>query len=62
MTRPTIENHSNTWLSLKEYYTARLDQLRRQNDNPKSIEETERLRGQIAEIKHLLNLENTAGD
>ena len=55
--QPTIESHSNTWLALKEYYVARLDELRRKNDNPQSVEATEKLRGQIAEIKHLLSLE-----
>ena len=57
-----IEPHSNTWLELKEYLTQRLDEARRKNDNPQSIESTERLRGQIAELKHLLNLEKNTGD
>ena len=55
--QPEIEANSNTWFALKEYYTERLDMFRKQNDNPKSVEETAKLRGQIAEIKHLLNLE-----
>jgi len=55
--QPKIEPHSNTWLELKEYLIQRLDEARRKNDNPQTLESTERLRGQIAEIKHLLNLE-----
>jgi hypothetical protein len=55
--RPTIEQNSSTWLELKEYLTQRLDEARRKNDNPQSVELTERLRGQIAEIKHLLSLD-----
>jgi hypothetical protein len=55
--QPKIEPHSNTWLELKEYLTQRLDEARRKNDNPQSVELTERLRGQIAEIKHLLSLD-----
>lgn len=55
--RPTIEQNSNTWLSLKEYYAERLDELRRKNDHPQSVEATEKLRGQIAEIKHLLSFD-----
>lgn len=54
---PEIEAQSNTWFALKEYYTQRLDELRRKNDNSQSIEITEKLRGQIAEIKQLLSLD-----
>jgi hypothetical protein len=55
--QPKIEPHSNTWIELKEYLTQRLDEARRKNDNPQTVELTERLRGQIAEIKHLLSLD-----
>jgi hypothetical protein len=55
--RPTIEQNSSTWLELKDYLIQRLDEARRKNDNPQAAESTERLRGQIAEIKHLLSLD-----
>ena len=58
-----LEFHSSTWFAIKEYYTARLSELRLKNDATQSIESTERLRGQIYEIKQLLSIEEeTAGD
>ena len=58
-----IESHSQTWFALKEYYTARLEILRNKLENTQPMEQTERLRGQIVEIRHLLDLEKkTTGD
>jgi hypothetical protein len=56
--KPRVDVNSPTWLAIREYYIARLDELRRKNDNPLSQDLTERLRGQIAEIKNLLSIEN----
>jgi len=50
----TINNadkSSATALKLKEIYLARLDTLRRQNDNDMDEKNTARLRGRIAEVK-----------
>ena len=60
--QPKIEAQSKTWYALKEYYTARLDELRRKNDVTSTVEVTEKIRGQIAEIKHLLAIEKLTGD
>lgn len=53
--KPNINISSETWFELENYYKERLDLLRLKNDSPLSIEETERLRGQIFEIKNLLS-------
>ena len=42
-------------LKLKEYYTDRLNTLRAKNDDCQP-EKTERLRGRIAEAKHILSM------
>lgn len=49
---------SQTWLKLKEYYSARLEQAREDNDNSTlTPDQTARLRGRIFEIKEFLALE-----
>lgn len=53
------ERNSALWVKLKEHLEARLDLLRRKNDNPLSIEETSSLRGAIREVKMLLALEQS---
>lgn len=53
--KPTrLELNSPCWMRLMEHFTDRLAQLRAENDVSKSYEETERLRGRIAEIKGLM--------
>lgn len=49
--------NSPTWKRIKEHYEARLLRLRIKNDVSRSEVETARLRGQIAEIKTLLDLD-----
>ena len=60
--RPKVDVNSPTWLSIREYHIARLDELRRKNDNPQSQDATDRLRGQILEIKNLLSIEKPVGE
>jgi hypothetical protein len=60
--KPNIDTHSQTWISLKRYLNDRLQTLRMQNDAPKTFDETERLRGQIAEIKVMLSLGKEHGE
>lgn len=50
-----------TWAKLRQHYQARLDVLRRRNDNNLSPEETAMIRGQIVECKHILALEEAPG-
>lgn len=49
-----LDRQSATWLKIREHYDLRLASLRRLNDNSKSIEATEKLRGQIHECKLVL--------
>lgn len=49
---------SATWKKLREYYSVRLNWLRRQNDAHLSPEETAVLRGSIAELKLFLSFDN----
>lgn len=50
------DRHSSTWKRLEAHYQGRLAMLRRKNDGQLTGEQTERLRGQIAEIKQFLAL------
>lgn len=50
---------SETWGRLKRYFEHRLGELRTQNDNCPP-EQTERLRGRIAEVKLFLELPSQA--
>lgn len=52
------DRQSAAWQSLKNHYTKRLALLRQQNDTDQDERKTARLRGQIAEVKALLELEN----
>ncbi len=45
-----------TWNKVLQYLNQRLDTKRAENDNSKTIEGTEKLRGRIAEIKNLMSL------
>lgn len=51
------DRYSGTVKRLKEYYEHRLNVLRSKNDNM-PLEKTERLRGRIAEAKHILSILN----
>ncbi len=50
---------SPTWAKIRVHYRARLHVLREKNDGRLSYEETERLRGQIQEVKELLAFDHT---
>jgi hypothetical protein len=60
--KPKVDANSPTWIAIREYHIARLDELRRKNDNPQSQDVTDRLRGQILEIKNLLSIEKPVGE
>lgn len=46
-----------TWIKLKKYLEARQALLRAKNDASVDAAKTEKLRGRLAEIKHLLALD-----
>lgn len=48
---------SKVWEKLREHYEERLDDLRKKNDADMSETKTAALRGQIQEIKRLLNFD-----
>lgn len=48
-------------MKLRLYYEARLSDLRRRNDGDLDLAATARLRGQIAECRHLLALHEAPG-
>ena len=50
------------WGKLQEMWTERLALLRGQNDNDRSEVETAKLRGRIAEVKSLLQLDEDPPD
>ena len=59
MSEPLLTVNDRTsavWQKLKPYFEKRLESLRRKNDGDKSPEQTAKLRGQIAEVSHLLAL------
>lgn len=60
MTEPVVitelERSSAVWQKLKPYYEARLASLRAKNDGNLTPEQTQRLRGQIAEVRGILSL------
>lgn len=60
--QPKIDKYSPTWVNLKKYLQDRLQKLRVKNDATQNHEQTERLRGQITEIKMLLDLEKECGE
>lgn len=53
--------HSGTWKRLMQTLQARLQHLRELNDEDSSIERTARIRGQIREVKRLINLRQELG-
>jgi len=56
MTLANHEKNSPVWLKLKKHYDERLAELRAKNDSNITQEQTLHLRGQIAEVKYLLDL------
>ncbi len=60
--KPKIDVNSPAWIAIREYYINRLDELRRKNDNVQSQDSTDRIRGQILEIKNLLSIEKPVGE
>lgn len=56
MTLEPHETRSALWQRLHAHLTERLDALRRSNDGDMSMEETQRLRGRIAQLKEILAL------
>ena len=51
------EKISPLWIKIKEHLESRIDKHRASNDKTQSNEETEKLRGRIAELKYLITLE-----
>lgn len=49
------DTHNPLWLKLKEHLESRLQSARCRNDGFLNSNETERLRGRIAEMKYLLD-------
>ena len=56
MTLDKLERHSALWQKLEGFLAHRLDALRKNNDGDLSPEETQRLRGRIAQLKEILAL------
>lgn len=54
------EANSELWMKLKEHMETRLTALRLKNDVSASLEQTERLRGEIKTYKYLLALDQPA--
>ena len=54
------EVHSAVWVKLKEHMLERLEKARRKNDANLNSDDTARLRGAIAELKYLSELDNPA--
>lgn len=50
------ERQSALWLKLKAHLDERLALLRARNDKPRDEAKSNLLRGQLAELKHLLSL------
>jgi len=53
-----VEKDSPLWRRLMGYHEARLKRLRIENDADKTPEATARIRGQIAEVKLMMALNN----
>lgn len=52
------DRSSAVWKKIKAHLESHLDVLRKQNDTSKTRDETEKLRGRIAEVKHMLGLDS----
>lgn len=57
-----LEAGSELWLKLRKHFEARLALLREQNDHSKPADQTERIRGRIAEVKLFLALDKPEAD
>lgn len=55
----TADKLNPLWAKLQEYWLERLAHLRQGNDNKLSLEETAFLRGRIAEVKGLIQMDVT---
>lgn len=51
------DEHSEVWRRLKAHIVERLEMLRLKNDGALNPEETARIRGQIAELKYIADLD-----
>lgn len=51
------DRQAAVWLKLKKHMQDRLAVLRQQNDGDRDFDETQKLRGRIAELKRLLDLD-----
>lgn len=52
-----IDTYSPTWIFIRDHLKGQLKELRKKNDNiTTSFEKTQVIRGQIKEIKHLLDI------
>lgn len=51
-----FERNSALWKKIRAHFEHRLQRHRARNDASKSVEETEKLRGRIAECKYILSL------
>lgn len=51
------EASSAVWMKIREHLEERLALLRAKNDDSKPVDETEKLRGRIREVKYLLSLD-----
>jgi hypothetical protein len=49
---------STTWMRFRQFAIERLEELRQRNDGDLDEAETQRVRGQIAELKHWLALDH----
>lgn len=56
------EMRSALWLKLQAHYSAQLDMLRRKNDGDMPPDQTQRLRGRIAQVKEFLALSGEPGN
>jgi len=57
-----IDKRTALWLKLEAHWRERLDILRRRNDGALSPDETQRLRGEISQLKAFLALSGEPGD
>lgn len=52
------DKHSAVWVKLKQHFQDRIEMLRLKNDGEIDEKMTQKLRGRIAELKELIDLEN----
>ncbi len=54
---PLADRNTSTWIAIRAHLSARIDALRVTNDTDQDEVKTARLRGRIAELKSLLDLD-----